>query len=172
MPTTPKYALPYPALADTPDVPRDLEALATRLDATLDARLTRISRGAAGPITGGAPSVLAFVTEDIDDLGAWTVSFASRLTAPAAGWYDLGATVMYDQFANSDAFVALRLVNPAVTLPFSATGRFPTAALGWGATIGGPVHMAAGQYAEVQIGVWGAATFTVSQAAAWLVALK
>lgn len=32
MPTTPVYALPYPVLSDTADVPRDIQALATRLD--------------------------------------------------------------------------------------------------------------------------------------------
>lgn len=32
MPTTPTFALPYPTLSDTADVPRDIQALATRLD--------------------------------------------------------------------------------------------------------------------------------------------
>jgi microcystin-dependent protein len=33
--TTPKYALPYPDEADTADVPRDVQALATRIEAVL-----------------------------------------------------------------------------------------------------------------------------------------
>lgn len=33
MPNTPVFALPYPTLSDTADVPRDIQALATRLDA-------------------------------------------------------------------------------------------------------------------------------------------
>lgn len=35
MPTTPNYALPYPTLSDTPDVPRDIGALANRVDTVL-----------------------------------------------------------------------------------------------------------------------------------------
>jgi microcystin-dependent protein len=35
MPSTPTYALPYPAETDTADVPRDIQALAARLDSVL-----------------------------------------------------------------------------------------------------------------------------------------
>lgn len=170
MPTTPKYALPYPVASDTADVPRDIQALATRLDGLIETRLTRISRGAAGPITGGAIGPIAFTASDIDDLGAW--NGATRLTAVVAGWYDLGTTVAYDAIPNGDGYVTLKLLNPTVVLPFVATGKGPTAALGWGATIGGPVSMAAGQYAEVHIGVFGVASYGLAQAAAWLKALK
>ena len=35
MPTTPNYALPYPTLSDTPDVPRDIQALASKVDTAI-----------------------------------------------------------------------------------------------------------------------------------------
>src|SRR4051812_11931839 len=49
MPTTTRLALPYPALTDTADVPRDISALATALDvAATYAEGTLVGRPAAG----------------------------------------------------------------------------------------------------------------------------
>lgn len=46
MPTTPTYALPYPAETDTADVPRDMQALANRLEVVLPTASVGVPTGA------------------------------------------------------------------------------------------------------------------------------
>jgi len=50
MPTTPNWLLPYPALTDTPDVPRDMQALANRIE--LVAPVLRGTSLPATPVDG------------------------------------------------------------------------------------------------------------------------
>lgn len=53
MATTPNFALPYPAGTDTPDVPRDMQALAVKLDGTaLPSLQARSEKGNANGYAG------------------------------------------------------------------------------------------------------------------------
>src|SRR3954454_8618482 len=53
--TTPTYALPYPVLADPPNVPADMKALAEKIEAVLVARNgLLVPTGAMMPFAGPA----------------------------------------------------------------------------------------------------------------------
>lgn len=54
MPTTPTHALPYPAGSDTPDVPRDLRALAEATSRELTTVTSRSVVAGAGLVGGGS----------------------------------------------------------------------------------------------------------------------
>ena len=115
MPATPNLALPYPSQSDTADVPRDIQALAVKLDASgaagtsLPASPTdgqefflvadatngvvwhlRYRAAATGPYkweyVGGAPINSSFVGAQSASVGAWG-SMAPQITIPRAGDY-------------------------------------------------------------------------------------
>lgn len=52
MPATPLHALPYPALTDTADVPRDIRALADRLDPIMGLAVPVVTALPVAPVDG------------------------------------------------------------------------------------------------------------------------
>lgn len=87
MPTTANKALPYPAATDTPDVPRDVLALASRLD-------TLLSR----VIVPGATMDANTLTKD------GTYASDSVSNAPAAGAWMIRVASVTDTILVQDAF--------------------------------------------------------------------
>lgn len=69
MPATPNYALPYPQLSDTADVPRDIQALAVKLDAmpglAPDTAVPLVSVLPATPVDGQEVYFLANATDGV-----------------------------------------------------------------------------------------------------------
>jgi microcystin-dependent protein len=129
---TPVLSLPYPELADTPDVPRDIQALAERLDALVGA-LNPQAQVPIGAImawmTATAPTHwLLCDGTDVDDtlypaLAAVLGSTAGMIRLPAlAGRMPLG----------TDATHALKSTGGAETVPL-AVANMPSHAHG-GAT--------------------------------------
>ena len=89
--TTPTYLMPYPLLTDTPDVPRDVKALADRLEAYL-AQLAAATTAAAAVVAADRP--LAFhgtasgtvpAGMGIVSVGAITMSGAAVTSGYVAG---------------------------------------------------------------------------------------
>lgn len=71
MPETPTYRLPYPALPDSPDVPRDMRALAEGVDTALAEQKTELTN----TITGQPRE---FVVD-----GVWAAANDASITIPA-----------------------------------------------------------------------------------------
>src|SRR5215471_12861686 len=101
--TTPKRQLPYPVASDTADVPRDIQALATRLDNNLPAPGTL----PASPVTGDECYYQAATTPNVvywhlryngtnwDSVGGaplLTYDGPQQAFGAAAGWQPWGAT--------------------------------------------------------------------------------
>jgi hypothetical protein len=111
VPATPVYALPYPTLSDTADVPRDIQALATKLDTGMAPKVVTALPGS--PVDG---QEALFQSSAMAALGvAWSLRYragasgsykwefvggASMLSeiageaniAPSAGWGDLAGS--------------------------------------------------------------------------------
>lgn len=99
MPSTPTYGFPYPATGDSPNVPSDIQALATALDAqlvtvnglitALTGRVTPVAQlrqTVAQSVANATYVACTFTTEDLDTLnGHSTSSNTSRWTVPT-GW--------------------------------------------------------------------------------------
>lgn len=103
MPNTPVYALPYPTLSDTADVPRDIQALATKLD------------GLSG-LAPGPPLVSALPGSPVDGQEVYYQSTAMatngivwqlRYRAASASiykWEYVGGTPLYHDIPTNEAF--------------------------------------------------------------------
>lgn len=115
MPTTPVYALPYPAATDPADVPADVQALATRLEAVLG---TRSAAPPASP-TNGQRWEYPFAAAPF---GSWAFRYDSAL-ADAYKWRWVGGVPLFveanEQQTNPAAANAWALLTngPVLTLP-------------------------------------------------------
>lgn len=91
MPNTPNLALPYPVPADTVDVPRDVLALATRLDVS-PAGLVAALPGA--PVDG---QTIAYQNAAMAAAGAvWRLCY--RAASPSAyKWEFIGGDALFDE---------------------------------------------------------------------------
>lgn len=84
MPNTPQHNLPYPAASDTPDVPRDIQALADGTSAALTVIESRTISAGSG-LTGGG-SLAASRTVNV---GAGTgISVAADSVSVDTAWGD------------------------------------------------------------------------------------
>ena len=121
MPTTPNYALPYPTLSDSADVPRDIEALADRLDLVIPAAFAAVgfhkSNGAGGSINV-AGQVLVFPTSDYDPSSIMNGT-TGKLTCPRAGLLVSVVTWRWAAVENLWSLVAIRKNNTAFKAAFS-----------------------------------------------------
>jgi len=98
MPTTPLFGLPWPLGSDTPDAPRDFQALAEATEAAVDSHLSAYARGtinsqavpsAADTILASTLSASAVVTKTGDNYnlmrtGYWAVGMRLQFTAIVA----------------------------------------------------------------------------------------
>jgi len=122
MPATPVLALPYPALSDTADVPRDIQALAVKLDATTSLHPPLVTTLPGSPVDGQECYYqnAAMATAGL----VWHL----RYRAAAAGaykWEVLGGAGLYSEVVAAEAsaataaYVDLATVGPQVTLPLA-----------------------------------------------------
>ena len=117
MPTTPNLLLPYPVATDTADVPRDMKALADRLD-----------------IVAGAPAAIALPGSPVDGQETYIVAdanngvmwhFRYRAASPSAlKWEFVGGAPIYSRVPDTDtttsgSYVALAHPGPGLILPLA-----------------------------------------------------
>jgi hypothetical protein len=104
MPTTPNYALPYPVATDTADVPRDIQALATRLDdRTVIPRAVIAGQVAAnGTITKGTG-----FTVNKTGTGNYVVTITAGGILQGASATGLGTAIQISAFTNTTFNLAL-----------------------------------------------------------------
>lgn len=136
MPTTPNRGYPYPAPTDTPDVPRDICALADAVNADL---LTVAAQASAKPIVqvrasqpqvvpkaavvpGTVPDTpLVFDSVDVDTGGFSALATKpTLLTLPVGPAYWVWATVRFPGYTNAtdDPCIFFRIVSVDMTPVF------------------------------------------------------
>jgi hypothetical protein len=100
--TTPVLALPYPTPDDNVDVPRDVKALADKLDASFSGKAARVYHSTALGIANNTPTPITtfdserFDTDNIHD----PVTNSGRLTCRTAGKYLISASIVWDTNPN------------------------------------------------------------------------
>jgi hypothetical protein len=132
MPTTPTYALPFPTLTDTPNVPRDLEALAVAVDAELGK--ADVGRGANLPSSPADGQLFEWVADE-----AAGVQWLMRYNAAGGSykWEFVGGPGRHDKSdpeaaPGTGAYVP---AGPAITIPKSGQ---------WGFEFGGMMFVGSG----------------------------
>lgn len=114
MPTTPTFALPYPAAADPANVPLDLQRLAERTEAVLTPITAAVPKcgvslaGAVGFVAATAVPV-SWDTEQYDSDNMFVAGAPTRLTVRTAGLYLITATWMWNSFATGYRFHQIAL---------------------------------------------------------------
>lgn len=94
MPNTPN-GLPYPAATATPDVPRDIQALATALDGWVPKVRACAILSATQTIPHNAATPVSWADTEYDDGDMWVVGSPQRLTIPKAGLYHVVLQLAY-----------------------------------------------------------------------------
>jgi hypothetical protein len=118
MPTTPILALPYPVATDTADVPRDIQALANRLD-IVAAPPPSSATLPGSPVDGQEH----YLQVDTDASGAivWHLRYRSSSGSSHkweyAGGAPIFAEIVQDQSGSSGSFGDLTSPGPTVYLP-------------------------------------------------------
>lgn len=123
MGTTPTYALPYPELTDTADVPRDVKALADKVDGLLQPKLVTALPGA--PVDGQEIyyQSAAMATDGI----AWHLRYRAA-SASAYKWELVGGAPLVNEVLSSEAlagwvssaaFSGISANDPNVTVPLA-----------------------------------------------------
>lgn len=119
MPNTPNYALPYPVLADTADVPRDIQALATAIDGISALRPPVVTSLPGSPVDGQEVYYTADATNNI----VWHLRYIAA--APGAQkWAVLGPAPLYAETLTSEStssttYTDLTTVGPTITAPLA-----------------------------------------------------
>lgn len=128
MPSTPTYALPYPAETDPADVPTDMGKLATAVDTALVAKADGAGKGAANgyaslDATGRVPAAqLPGLTLPAGvSIGQWAYWNGAAWVAGQAPYNVRGAAYV---LAAADANAVVE-ANGGVTVPADATVTFP-----------------------------------------------
>jgi len=113
MPTTPTYALPYPASTNVPDVPTDMAALANQVALVLGGALAAVPP--ATPIEGQlwAMSPVAGTVW----LFRYNAGSASTYKWEFVGGPPLSHEIITDEATGSTTYVDLATVGPQITLP-------------------------------------------------------
>lgn len=109
--TTPRYALPFPANADPPDGPSQIQALAEATEDAIDNPLVAaaaIYRSADQTITTATWTSIIFQNERFDTDGMWAAGDPTRLVAVTAGIYTAGGFCSFE--ANATGARAARIV--------------------------------------------------------------
>lgn len=121
MPTTPTWALPYPVLTDTPDVPRDIQALANRLDAVIPAP---VARGTTLPATPYDGQLFEWVIDEAAGV-QWLMRYNNA--AATYKWEFVGGPAKVDRSdaeAGGATLPAYSPSGPAITIPKSGLWAF------------------------------------------------
>ena len=120
MPTTPTLALPYPALSDTADVPRDIQALATKLDGYSSLRPPAVSSLPASPVDGQE----CYFTADAANGVQWHLRYRAAASGPYK-WEVIGGASLYAEVAaqqpvtGGGAFADPATAGPQITVPLA-----------------------------------------------------
>jgi hypothetical protein len=117
--TTPVLGLPYPVAADTADVPRDIQALAVKLDTFTSLRPPLVSSLPGSPVDGQECYYLADAVKGI----VWHLRYRAA-SASAYKWEVLGGAALADEVmpaesTTSAAYTNLTTVGPQVTVPLA-----------------------------------------------------
>jgi hypothetical protein len=117
MPATPNLALPYPTAADTADVPRDIKALADRLDIVASGAVVTTLPGA--PVDGQEVYYVADAANGI----VWHLRYRTAATGPykweVVGGDALQAEVAALQSKTGNTYGDITTVGPTVTVPLA-----------------------------------------------------
>jgi hypothetical protein len=122
MPATPTYALPFPSLTDTPDVPRDLEALALAVEAELSEG--EVGRGANLPASPADGQLFEWVIDDAAGV-QWLMRF--NAAGGAYKWEFVGGPAKQersDAEAGGSTLPAHSPSGPPITMPKSGQWAF------------------------------------------------
>lgn len=115
--------------------------------------------GSAQAIPNATYTAIQFDTATRNDSGYWSAGQPSRLTAPQAGWYSVGASVIWDSITAG----SFRILRVAVNgdADSHATGRVP-ASVNAQQNVSEAVYLNAGDYVEflVYIDTTGASLYT------------
>ena len=119
MPTTPTWLLPYPSLTDTPDVPRDMQALANRIDL-----VAPIGRGTALPATPIDGQLFEWVIHDAAGI-QWLMRYNNA--AATYKWEFVGGPPKQDRSdaeAGGSTLPAMSPSGPPIVMPKSGQWAF------------------------------------------------
>ena len=122
MPATPILALPYPSASDTADVPRDIQALAVKLDGYTSLRPPLVTALPGSPVDG---QECYFQNAAMDTAGVvWHLRYR-QASSSAYKWEAVGQPaplvqeITAAESTSSAAYVALATAGPAVTVPLA-----------------------------------------------------
>lgn len=113
MPTTPVYQFPFPALTDTPDVPRDMQALALKVEGALAPPASTLP---GTPYDGQVAHYKVTANGPV-----WTFVYVAGSTAPR--WHFIGGAPLcafvgaIETNPNNGVWMDLTTVGPSITLP-------------------------------------------------------
>src|SRR4029077_6354783 len=96
MPNTPVLALPYPSATDTADVPRDIQALAVKLDGFSSLRPPLVTSLPGSPVDGQECYYQADATAGI----VWHLRYRAAATGPYK-WEYLGGPAKATEIATA-----------------------------------------------------------------------
>lgn len=145
---------PYPASTDTPDVPRDVQALAQAVDDKLaTAPSLRVYRnGAVTALVSGTAYALSWDTEDWDSDAMHDGTNPSRILAPISGLYLITAQLYWNAGATGYRQLELKANSAGVYaagVQYGQERRFPNASGATMCSITSLVPLAAGEHAEL-----------------------
>ena len=170
MPTTPIYALPYPAAADPADVPLDMQELAERIELVLpQAPAVRVYNSADQSINNGTNTKLGFNSERFDQaFGAASTMHDttnnSRLMCRYAGIYAIKAQIQWAPNATGERLLDILLNNATVI----ARSRWEVGqALVLDQIVTCDYALVVGDYIEVQVYQSSGGALAVGAAANW-----
>jgi hypothetical protein len=111
--STPRFQIPYPAPSDPADVPADLQALATAVDAIPVGQLVPMGRATSGPGLALPPSVNTFIpvapaTTTLRNGMAINAS-GDGFIVPRAGWYRVQCTISLQPVAGANGYAQISL---------------------------------------------------------------
>lgn len=145
--TTSNLALPYPLAADTADVPRDIQALAVKLDASGGVGTTL----PASPTNGQEYFYVADATNGI----VWHLRYRTA-SASAYKWEVVGGPALFDEQTANDSvnvntYTVLPSAGPNIALPLAGDYLIEIGCRAWANTI------SRSQFMSYQIGATAAA---------------
>jgi hypothetical protein len=110
--TTPNLALPYPVAADTADVPRDIQALAVKLDGYTSLRPPVVTSLPGSPVDGQEVYYVADAANGV----VWHLRYRSA-AAGAYKWECIGGTPLFGKVDTQQAVAAGAMTDPATPGP-------------------------------------------------------
>jgi hypothetical protein len=163
MPTTPVLALPYPAASDTADVPRDIQALATKLDGYTSLRPPLVTSLPGSPVDGQECYFQADATKGV----VWALRYRTAASGSykweVTGGPPLAAQTVSAAQTASTTYVAID--GPGVTVPLAGDYIVEVSIYGYGSPNPGAIGLASPKIGAAAADDNNAAIFTASAAA-------